>query len=425
MLVGAFNVLFLEASPELITVPDEYLSIQEAINNSRQGDTIFVKSGIYFEHIFVNKNGLRLVGENRDTTIIDGIGTDITVYMEANNTELSGFTLQNSGVNLTDSGIYLNHSFNNNISNNKISNNNLGIYLSSSSNCVLKNNNMTGNQYNFGVSGNNLQDYIHDIDVSNIVDGKPVIYWVNETNKQPPANSGYVAIINSTKITVENLTLIKNWQAVLLAYTTNSTINNVTVTSSMDAIWLIECSNCSIYSNDINKNNWGGIALVNSYLCSVQCNNVTSNKEYGIFLSYSSENIFYHNNLNTNKRQAWLYGVNDNTWDGGNLIGGNYWSDYNVTDKKSGQYQNENGPDGIGDTPYIIDSDNQDRYPFMKPWIIPSPESTQRNIVLYVITGIGTIVIVFVIFIYILKLRKRSPTDDKIQVPELQKEAII
>jgi len=93
------NVLPVEANPKVITVPDEYFLIQEAINNSRQGDTVFVKSGIYFEHIVVDKNSLRLVGENRDTTIIDGNGTGITVYVEANNTVLSDFTIQNSGDN--------------------------------------------------------------------------------------------------------------------------------------------------------------------------------------------------------------------------------------------------------------------------------------------------------------------------------------
>jgi PKD repeat protein len=34
----------------------------------------------------------------------------------------------------------------------------------------------------------------------------------------------------------------------------------------------------------------------------------------------------------------------------------------------SGPYQNETGSDGIGDTPYVIDENNLDRYPLMNPW---------------------------------------------------------
>jgi parallel beta-helix repeat protein len=416
ILAVAFNVLAVEANPDVIIVPDKYFSIQEAINNSKSGDTIFVKSGIYFENVVVNKNGLRLVGEDRYTTIIDGRGTGIVTCVEANNTELSNFTMQNSGSSLTDSGIYLNYSFNNSIFNNKVNSNHLGIYLSSSPNCILRDNNMNENQYNFGVSGNNLQDYIHDIDTSNIVDGKSIIYWVNQTNKLPPSDAGYVAIVNSTKITVEDVTVTKNWQAVLFAYTTNSTIKNVAVTSNMDAIWLIECTDCSVYDNTVSENNWGGIALVNSYLCSVQGNDIIRNKEYGIFLSYSSDNIFYHNNFDNNKRQAWLYGVNNNnSWDAGNLIGGNYWSDYNGTDEKSGPNQNEDGPDKIGDTPYIIFPDNKDDYPLMQPLIITPPEATQATVWLYVIMGIGIIVIVLFTVTHLLKHRQRIAVTGKIR----------
>jgi nitrous oxidase accessory protein NosD len=43
------------------------------------------------------------------------------------------------------------------------------------------------------------------------------------------------------------------------------------------------------------------------------------------------------------------------TWDDGRE--GNYWSDYNGTDA--------NG-DGIGDTPYVFDAQNEDRYPLME-----------------------------------------------------------
>ena len=113
--------------------------------------------------------------------------------------------------------------------------------------------------------------------------------------------------------------------------------------------------------------------------------------------------------MNNNKRQVWLYGVNNNVWDAGNLIGGNYWSDYNGIDSEG---------DNIGDTPYIIDSDTKDNYPLMQPWIILPSEVSPISSVLYLITGIGTIVIVLVICIYLLKHRKRSFTVGKIRHTE-------
>jgi parallel beta-helix repeat protein len=231
-----------------------------------------------------------------------------------------------------------------------------------------------------------------------------------------------MAIINSTRISVENVTLTKNWQAILFAYTTDSTIKNVTVASNMDAIWLIECTNCSVYGNIVEENNWGGIAIVNSYLCSVQNNNITANKEYGIFLSDSSNNKIYHNSFQNNKRQAWLYGVNHNTWDTGSLTGGNYWSDYNGVDEKSGPYQDEDGGDSIGDTPYIIDSENKDNYPLTQPQIVLSPDTTPRNIWVYAITGIGIMLIAFFTVTCLFKHRKQLSTVGKILRPEAENE---
>jgi hypothetical protein len=53
--------------------------------------------------------------------------------------------------------------------------------------------------------------------------------------------------------------------------------------------------------------------------------------------------------------------------DDGYPSGGNYWSSYNGTDVYSGPYQNETGSDGIGDTSYIINENNRDNYPFVRP----------------------------------------------------------
>jgi len=84
--------------------------------------------------------------------------------------------------------------------------------------------------------------------------------------------------------------------------------------------------------------------------------------------SQSSNNNVYHNNFVDNANQVYtqVYTyASQNSWDEGYPSGGNYWSDYNGTDLFSGPYQNVTGSDGIGDTPYTIDADNKDRFPYM------------------------------------------------------------
>ena len=80
----------------------------------------------------------------------------------------------------------------------------------------------------------------------------------------------------------------------------------------------------------------------------------------------SSNNSIYRNNFNNNLN-VYDRGVDSgnsppsvNIWDNGTE--GNYWSNYNGTDTDG---------DGIGDTPYIIDENNQDNYPLIEPVEIP------------------------------------------------------
>lgn len=89
-------------------------------------------------------------------------------------------------------------------------------------------------------------------------------------------------------------------------------------------------------------------------------NNITTNV-YGIGLTLSStDNNLFYNNFEENNAQAYCDTQSSgNFWDDGYPSGGNYWSDYNGTDSDH---------DGIGDVPYLIESDNQDDYPLMNPW---------------------------------------------------------
>jgi len=94
-----------------------------------------------------------------------------------------------------------------------------------------------------------------------------------------------------------------------------------------------------------------------------------SNNEYGIVLVYySHNNVIFHNNLVNNTDQVALWAWLSNTWDDGYPSGGNYWSDYAGVDSFGGPYQNMTGSDGVGDIEYVIDDDNRDRYPLMKPY---------------------------------------------------------
>jgi len=79
-----------------ITVPDDYPTIQEAINNATDGDTIYVRAGIYYENVVINKQNLTLIGENKYTTVIDSAGKNVGVSLKGNNVKIKGFTVRNA-----------------------------------------------------------------------------------------------------------------------------------------------------------------------------------------------------------------------------------------------------------------------------------------------------------------------------------------
>jgi parallel beta-helix repeat protein len=116
--------------------PGNYTRIQDAINASYNGDTVFVydDSSPYVENIFVNVS-ISLVGEEKNTTIIDGAGNGSGITINANNVTILGFTIQNyrngAAIFLTSNNSY--------ISDNIITKCISGIYLASSHNRIIRN----------------------------------------------------------------------------------------------------------------------------------------------------------------------------------------------------------------------------------------------------------------------------------------------
>jgi len=157
---------------------------------------------------------------------------------------------------------------------------------------------------------------------------------------------------------------------VFLWNTTGSKIENVTASNNLYGIYLCYLSSNNILTGNNASNNDGrGIELARaSNNNSLIGNTASNNGRWGIYLDSSINNVFFHNNFINNTEQVHLDNSFDNIWDNG--CEGNYWSDYSGTDMYSGPYQNETGSDGIGDTPYVLNANNQDNYPLMKsyPW---------------------------------------------------------
>ena len=76
--------------------PGNYTKIQDAINVSSDGDTVFVYnySSPYFEHLVIAKE-INLVGQNTLTTIINGCENYSVILVKASNVTITNFTLQN------------------------------------------------------------------------------------------------------------------------------------------------------------------------------------------------------------------------------------------------------------------------------------------------------------------------------------------
>ena len=114
------------AQSNMIVVPDDFPTIQEAIDDADEGGTIFVRSGNYFENLVINKS-IYLTGENPNTTIIDGNYAQVNnvVEVKSDNVKITGFTIQKSGgVKYYErAGIYIDDSNSNNISYNMIADN--------------------------------------------------------------------------------------------------------------------------------------------------------------------------------------------------------------------------------------------------------------------------------------------------------------
>jgi parallel beta-helix repeat protein len=110
----------------------DYSHIQQAIDNSSQGDTIEVQSGLYRENVFIYK---ALILKGIDTgsglPVVDAGGSGSVISMTSNDTIVEGFNITGSGgCGCGNAGIKV-QSSNNIVRGNIIYKNKYGVYIQS------------------------------------------------------------------------------------------------------------------------------------------------------------------------------------------------------------------------------------------------------------------------------------------------------
>ncbi|UCE39135.1 MAG: right-handed parallel beta-helix repeat-containing protein [Thermoplasmata archaeon] len=273
MLIVPDQNLIQTSSGTTIYVPTDYPTIQDAINASKDGDTVFVFNGTYYENVVVNKT-INLTGENREITIIDGNYYDNTVCITANWVNITGFTISKSGSNFIDGGIAVWNTQNCSISNNEIIGNYNGIFLSGSNNIISDNviwNNNNGIRFN-GATFNNISNNLFS---SN---GGHDIYFEGASNNNISDNNFFYSNFAFFFVGGSGNTIISNY------------INEV------NQIWFRETHYNNFINNNVSCPKGCNFQLYKSSNFNIIGNNI-SNNLYGISLTSSSNNNISNNNF--------------------------------------------------------------------------------------------------------------------------------
>jgi nitrous oxidase accessory protein len=344
--------------------PGNYTSIQTAINDANYTDIIFIYSGIYTENIVISKQ-ITVIGEQKNTTIIQGTGTGDVVTVLSPHTKLCSLTIQNSGLQWPDAAIKIINSNNATIVNNNILNNYYGIFVENSIFTTISENYITQNNNDgimfIGQSNNNI---IKNNSLS--ANNNYGIFLVHSsfnniiTNKVDTNYNGIALGSWSTNNTVCSNEVFDNiYSGIILGSgSSNNTIKNNHLFHNIYGIHLsFHCNFTVIKGNTFSSNSQVGILVEESHYNIIKRNSIVNNT-VGISLqSFSDNNQIYHNTILNNSQNA--YDSCDNTWDIDYPFGGNHWSDY------IGEDFND---DGIGDIPYeISDGNNKDYFPLTNP----------------------------------------------------------
>lgn len=308
-----------------------YSKIQDAINASTNGDTIYVWAGTYFENIIVNKT-VTIIGNGTINTTINGSGTGDVVHITADWVNISGFSVTNSGTILFpdyDSGIEISYAENVTIDNINCSRNYIGI-RPDYSNCTTIINCTIGWNTREGINADDshYNRIINNTCVYNsrwgMIYGRSNCNLIKNNNCSNNLMEGIEIWISSFN-TIENNTCINNHAGITANRAINNKIvNNTCISNSYRGIYLVVSAMNNLIANntcisntleDIHINSPSNTVINNtckfgplnsvgirmaSASSSIVRNNTCTNKSTGIWLQGAHNAIVENNNCSNN-----------------------------------------------------------------------------------------------------------------------------
>jgi len=289
------------------------------------------------------------IAVERDNVVLDGAGYTLTGLGTSTGLFVKnshGVTIRNMKITHFTYGIRFfaedfmsETSSGNTLTENIVENNEYGIYMSSSFNNVLRNNQMNNNKNNFWIRGGYISEtengYANDIDTSNTVNGKPIVYWIGQSGKTVPTDAGCVALIDCNGIKVQNLYIANNGHGILLVATVDSQIVKNHVADCGTGIYLLNCQD-NLFSENTLENNSEGVRAQTSSYNTISSNIITENR-IGLYSSSSSSNIISENTITRNSEDGVNLEGGQNSSINKNVIAENNQTGINVFDSRNNE----------------------------------------------------------------------------------------
>jgi len=200
-----------------------------------------------------------------------------------------------------------------------------GILLSDSPNTIMRNNELASGSASFWVEGDVETAYEQDIDRSNTLGKRTMLYINGIRNKtfKSGLELGFLALVNASNITLPNLNANNVPVGALLINSSDITLTLSNFQSTRVGLLAIESDNISVSDSVITSGQGNGLQFENSSGVTIERMTISGNEGNGIHIVGGSDVILQGNEIISNKSSGiWLEAVTEGTIND-NILGGN------------------------------------------------------------------------------------------------------